>query len=58
MYPFRLESNEPKGAKMAANPHPSIKFSEMTRRQKIVFILKLATCIVSFGMIYPNIMND
>jgi hypothetical protein len=58
MYPFPFESNEPKGTKMAASPHPSIKFSEMARREKIVFVLKLAVCIVSFGMIFPNIMND
>ncbi len=34
------------------------KFSEMQPREKVVFILKLAVCIVSFGMIFPNIMSD
>lgn len=43
---------------MAATPPPSLRFSEMTRRQKIVFVLKLVVCVISFGMIYPNIMND
>jgi hypothetical protein len=36
----------------------SLKFHEMTRRQKIIFVLKVAACVISFGMIYPNIMHD
>lgn len=36
----------------------SRKFSEMKRREKLVFLLKLAACVVSFGFVYPNIMND
>jgi hypothetical protein len=35
-----------------------MKYNEMTRRQKIVWVLKLTLCIISFGMIYPNIMHD
>lgn len=34
------------------------RFNEMTRREKIVFVLKVALCILSFGFIYPNIMHD
>jgi hypothetical protein len=30
----------------------------MTRREKVVFVLKVALCILSFGFIYPNIMHD
>lgn len=30
----------------------------MTPRQKLVFVLKVAVCVISFGMIYPNIMHD
>jgi hypothetical protein len=33
-------------------------YNEMTRREKVIFVLKLAACILSFGFIYPNIMND
>ena len=33
-------------------------YKEMTRREKLMFVLKLAACILSFGFIYPNIMND
>jgi len=35
-----------------------MKYNEMTRRQKVVWVLKLAVCIISFGMIYPNVMHD
>jgi hypothetical protein len=34
------------------------KFRDMQPREKVVFIVKLAVCIVSFGMIFPNIMSD
>ena len=37
---------------------PSLKFAQMTRRQKAVFILKLAVCILSFGFIFPGLTND
>jgi hypothetical protein len=30
----------------------------MTGRQKLVFVLKVTICIVSFGMIFPNLMHD
>ena len=33
-------------------------FSQMTGRQKAVFIVKLALCIVTFGMAFPNVMSD
>jgi hypothetical protein len=34
------------------------KFSEMTFWQKSVFVMKLALCLISFGFIYPHILND
>ncbi len=42
----------------AATAQRSLKYHEMTPRQKLTFILKLAVCILSFGMIYPNLMSD
>ena len=33
-------------------------FNEMTRKRKVIFILKLAVCIMTFGMAFPNIMSD
>ena len=34
------------------------RFSEMTLAAKAMFALKLAACILSFGFIFPNILND
>jgi hypothetical protein len=36
----------------------SIKFKDMTPKQKLVFVLKITVCIISGGMIYPNVMHD
>ena len=36
----------------------SPKFKDMTLRQKTVFVLKIMVCIISGGMIFPNIMHD
>ena len=33
-------------------------FNEMKRGQKVRFILKLAICILTFGMAFPNVMSD
>jgi hypothetical protein len=35
-----------------------MKFKEMSAKQKVVFVLKIAVCIVSGGMIFPNVMHD
>jgi hypothetical protein len=36
----------------------AVRFKEMTGKQKIVYVLKVTVCMISFGMIYPNIMHD
>ena len=35
-----------------------LTFKRMTPGQKTIFILKLIVSIVSFGMLFPNLMND
>jgi len=35
-----------------------LPFKKMDRRQKIVFILKLSVCIITFGMAFPHVMSD
>ena len=40
------------------SPSTSIKFKDMTPKQKLVFVLKVTVCIISGGMIYPNVMSD
>jgi hypothetical protein len=42
----------------AATAEPSLKFDQMIPRQKAVFILKLAVCILSFGFIFPGLTSD
>jgi hypothetical protein len=42
----------------AATAKKKLTFKQMSPRQKTVFVLKLAVSIVSFGMIFPNLMSD
>ena len=38
--------------------HQGMAFKEMEPRRKLVWVLKLMVCIVTFGMAFPNIMSD
>ena len=42
----------------AGTAKEKLTFKQMSPGQKGVFILKLIVSIVSFGMIFPNLMND
>jgi hypothetical protein len=33
-------------------------YKDMSSQQKVLFVLKLAVCIVTFGMVFPNIMAE
>ena len=35
-----------------------MKFKDMNLKQKTIFVLKITVCIISGGMIFPNIMHD
>ena len=35
-----------------------MKFADMTRTQKWVFVARLAACILTFGFAFPNVQND
>jgi hypothetical protein len=40
-------------------PKPSgTPYNEMKPKQKVLFILKVAVCILTFGMAFPNVMGD
>jgi hypothetical protein len=39
-------------------PKKSRPWAEMTGQQKFQFVCKLVVCIISFGFIFPNLMND
>jgi hypothetical protein len=42
----------------AATAKEKLTFKQMSVRQKTVFVLKLTASILSFGMLYPNLMSD
>jgi hypothetical protein len=55
------ESNmsNPKAAQgSAATAKQKLTFGQMSPRQKTVFVLKLTVSILSFGMLFPNLMNE
>jgi hypothetical protein len=33
-------------------------FKEMTPKQKFVFVLKVVVCVITFGVVFPNVMSD
>ena len=39
-------------------PKKSKPWIEMSGQQKFTFVCKLVVSIISFGFIYPNLMND
>jgi hypothetical protein len=44
---------QPQAQKSSGTP-----YREMKPKQKAFFILKLAICILTFGMAFPNVMSD
>jgi len=53
-----MSNQKPAAQGSAATAKQKLTFKEMSGRQKTVFILKLIVSIVSFGMIFPNLMSD
>ena len=37
---------------------PGMKFAEMSRKQKYVFVAKLMICIATFGFVFPNVQSS
>ncbi|MGE5640954.1 MAG: hypothetical protein ACM30H_12750 [Clostridia bacterium] len=33
-------------------------YAQMSSSKKVLFIAKLALCIITFGMAFPNVMSD
>ena len=42
----------------AAKAHQSQVYKDMSPAQKVLFVLKLAACILTFGFAFPNVMSD
>lgn len=41
------ESKDPK-------TKPRKLFKEMTRKEKVVYVVQVLICVLTFGMVYPN----
>jgi hypothetical protein len=35
-----------------------LKFADMSRRQKSVFVAKVLVCIATFGYVFPNVQSE
>jgi len=33
-------------------------YAQMSAKQKVRFVLKIAVCILTFGFVFPNVMDD
>jgi hypothetical protein len=33
-------------------------YNDMSRQQKVRFVMKLVVCILTFGIVFPNVMGD
>lgn len=33
-------------------------YNEMSSQQKVKFVMKLVICILTFGIVFPNVMGD
>ncbi len=51
-----MEDKAAQGSAATAQ-HKSLTFKQMSPSQKTVWILKLAVSILSFGFVFPNIMD-
>ena len=51
-------SNTKQAAQVSsATAQRTLKFDEMPPLQKVKFVLKVAVCMISFGFIYPHILD-
>ncbi len=57
-YSGRMEDN--KDPKLEPNVEKSrgTPYAQMSSSRKVLFIAKLALCIITFGMAFPNVMSD
>jgi hypothetical protein len=33
-------------------------FKQMTQKQKVAFVFKVIVCVITFGIVFPNVMSD
>ena len=49
--------------KTAERPKPPVDdhgtpYKDMSTSRKVRFVLKIVVCVLTFGMAFPNVMND
>ena len=52
-----MEDKAAQGSAATAQQKKSLTFDQMSPSQKTTFILKLVVSIISFGFIFPNLMD-
>jgi hypothetical protein len=49
---------QPKAFEKAPEHSGGVKFADMTRVQKFIFVAKVVACVATFGFAFPNVQND
>lgn len=49
---------EPSPFQKAPAYSTGLKFAQMTRKQKFIFVAKVVICVGTFGFAFPNVQND
>ena len=51
--------DDPKLASQSAQPtHRGHAFSEMKPSEKVIWIIKVVICVLTFGFAFPTVMED
>ena len=53
-----MSEHKPESRPQPLKSDSGTPFKQMTTNKKVMFIAKLVICIISFGMIFPNVMGD
>ena len=56
-----METENPKQKQPERSPDDKSRgtpYAQMSSSRKVLFIAKLAICILTFGLAFPNVMSD
>ena len=51
-------SEQPTAFQKPLETTTGMKYADMTRTQKWIFITKVIICVCTFGFAFPNVQND
>ena len=49
---------QPTPFQIAPARHGGMKYADMTRTQRIIFITKVVICVCTFGFAFPTVQTD